>query len=475
MEKLHGSPPDELTAGTLFFEADQASPGWRGATVPPEISKLNETYALVIVGDQAVILDTSSDCITFLSKSAFETRFGNRWVTHNDKKIPLGKYWLHHQDRRQYRGLTFSPDRDVPGYYNLWQGFAVEPKPGNCSKFLAHIQDNICSGDTALSNWVVGWFADIVQNPTKKSGTSLVLRGKQGTGKTIVGKIIGSLFGPHYFAVSDPRLITGRFNSHLIAGLLLHADEAFWAGDHAAEGKLKDLVTGGEHFIEFKGKEVIRVRNYLRLLVCGNPDWLVPAAMDERRSAVIDVGEGNMQDHSYFAAIEAETDSSGREALLYHLLNFDLKTVNLRKIPLTKALLDQKILSMTAEQKWWFDVLNSGELPGGCSEVSHCPVPVLFNHYIRHASRQGGVHRRSIETQLGMFMNKHVKGLRKLERQIYTFQGRGFIQKREGYIYAFPPLVECRKAFAEKMKQDLNWDDQQEWVAGKIGDDDGTM
>jgi hypothetical protein len=46
----------------------------------------------------------------------------------------------------------------------------------------------------------------------------------------------------------------------------LHADEAFWAGDHAAEGKLKDLVTGHDHFIEYKGKEPVRVQNFVRLL-----------------------------------------------------------------------------------------------------------------------------------------------------------------------------------------------------------------
>jgi hypothetical protein len=63
-----------------------------------------------------------------------------------------------------------------------------------------------------------------------------------------------------------PRYITGRFNSHLADCLLLHADEAFWAGDHAAEGKLKDLVTGHDHFIEYKGKEPVRVQNFVRLL-----------------------------------------------------------------------------------------------------------------------------------------------------------------------------------------------------------------
>jgi phage/plasmid primase-like uncharacterized protein len=435
------------------------------------VANLNKDYALVIVGDKVAVMNTSGEGISFMNVGAFETWFMNRYVrTRSGARKPLGKFWMTHPARRQYKGLVFSPhDCEVRGHYNLWRGFAAEPRQGDCTKFLAHIHDNVCSGDTALSKWVLGWFADIIQHPDKKIGTSLVLRGKQGTGKTIVGKIIGSILGRHYFAISDPRLITGRFNAHLTACLLLHADEAFWAGDHAAERKLKDLVTGDDHYIEFKGKEVIKVRNYVRLFVSGNPDWLVPAAMDERRSAVIDVGEGHMQDNDYFAAIEAEADNGGREALLHYLQTFDLKSVNLRKIPLTAALLDQKILSMTAEQKWWFDMLSSGELPGGCLEVRHCPVPVLFEKYILHASRQGAK-RRSIETQLGAFLHKHVPGLRKLDRKPYNFKlrGRDHDHQREGYIYVFPSLAECRKAFADELKQELKWDNQLEWVTGLV-------
>jgi hypothetical protein len=33
-------------------------------------------------------------------------------------------------------------------------------------------------------------------------------------------------------------------------------------------------VTGHHHFIEHKGKEPIRVSNYVRLLGTGKPDWL---------------------------------------------------------------------------------------------------------------------------------------------------------------------------------------------------------
>ena len=127
--------------------------------------------------------------------------------------MPDTKFWMQHRERRKYQDIGFFPGRDVPGFYNLWRGFAVEPRKGDCSKFLAHLHDNVCQGDDDLYAWVIAWFADIFQRPAIKCGTSLALRGKQGTGKTKVGEVMEALLGVHFKQVSDPRYVTGRFNS----------------------------------------------------------------------------------------------------------------------------------------------------------------------------------------------------------------------------------------------------------------------
>jgi len=65
------------------------------------------------------------------------------------------------------------------------------------------------------------------------------------------------------------------------------------------------------------------------------------------------VGRKHQKDYPYFAAIDDEMDHGGREALLYHLLHFDLSTVNLREIPKTAALFEQQVSSLSGEQSWW--------------------------------------------------------------------------------------------------------------------------
>ena len=139
--------------------------------------------------------------------------------------------------------------------------------------------------------------------------------------------------------------------------------------------------------------------------------------------AVLDIGEDHIQDHSYFGAIEAEMEKGGREALLDFLLRFDLKSVDLRVIPKTAALLEQKLSSLSPEQGWWLDTLARGELPWGIDEPGRCPACRLFDRYVKHASRHGA-RRRAIETQLGIFLRRYPPGLNKCEGVLQSLQRR---------------------------------------------------
>lgn len=427
----------------------------RELAVDPDVAEINEKYAFVIVGDKPAILMTEGKEIKFWTLSAFKTYFANRHVQLGKKRIKLADHWIEHPQRRTYRDVVFDPEHERLSCYNLFQGWAIGPREGDCSKFLTHIRDNICGGDEDIFRWIVGWFADIFQNPAKKKGTALVLRGAQGVGKSKVGDVIGYLQGAHYVSVGEPRYITGRFNSHLASCLMLRADEGFWAGDRAAEGKLKDLVTGEHHLIEYKGREPFRIKNHTRLLVSGNNDWQVPAGFGERRFAVIDVGEQHKDDHAYFAAIDEEMRKGGYEALLDYLLKFDLSTVNLRQIPKTSALLEQKVKSMTPEQAWWFEVLNDGALPGN---PKGCRTKALYDSYLGHAKLQG-VNRRSIETQVGFFLRK-IAGARPRQEEGQVLDGG---RRTRWRVYDFPALADCRKAYEESLGQKVDWDGGGKW------------
>jgi hypothetical protein len=184
---------------------------------------------------------------------------------------------------------------------------------------------------------------------------------------------------------------------------------------------------------------------------------------------VFDMGEEHMQDKPYFAAIDHEMNNGGREALLHHLLNFDLSQVDLRTIPQTAALLDQQIESMTPEQAWWFETLMKGVLPPrphGINEPHVCSRDDLFARYNLHARLQG-VKYRSIEVKLGIFLHKQLGAKLKDTRPVVGTQ--------RFRCYELPPLADCRRLFSETLGQPVDWGSaewaSEEWQQGDIWHD----
>jgi hypothetical protein len=420
------------------------------------VARLNTEYALILLGERPAVLREGAGSdgrpeFRLLSVAGFHEWLRPTYLWERDdstgqtRKLQASKIWVDSEKRRQYEGLVFDPSDTSPaGYYNLWRGFAVEPSSkGSCQRFLDHIAENVCRGDEYHFSWVIAWFAAMVQEPIKKGGTSLVLRGAQGTGKTILGKIFGSLLGPHYALVADSRYIVGRFNAHLANCLLLQLDEATWGGDHAAAGKLKDLITGDYQYIEYKGKEPVKVKNYVRLLVTGNNNWLVPAGLEERRFAVFDMGDERRQDNVYFGAIEAEIENGGRARLLDYLLTFDLESVRGRnQVPPTAALAEQQVASLAPEQQWWLDVLRRGALPGDEEGRGETPTHTLYENYLDRMQRVG-VNRKHSETGFGIALRRMVPGISRVRRTIVSI----LAGTDRFWAYALPPLDVCRNEF----------------------------
>ena len=108
--------------------------------------------------------------------------------------------------------------------------------------------------------------------------------------------------------------------------------------------------------------DVVSAPNYIRLLITSNHDWVVPAGAQERRFLVLDVSDAVMQNKEYFGALVDEMNNGGREALLQFLMAYDYSDIDLRTIPKTGALLEQKLQSMTMFEKFWLDCLMSGAI-----------------------------------------------------------------------------------------------------------------
>lgn len=425
--------------------------------------KLNREFAFVLAGGGAHILWETTDHngiykLEHLASGAYHAKFAAHTIQVGKRSSPVTEEWLRWKGRRSYDGLVFMPGREAPErFYNLWRGFAVLPSDSPIGgeaqaaldAFLAHTRDNICRGDEALTRWLMGFFAHLVQRPWEKPLVALVFRGGKGVGKNALVGTIGALLGGHSLVTSNRRYLVGNFNGHLESLLLFTLDEAFWSGDKQAEGQLKDLITGDHHVIEHKGKEPYKIANLTRICVIGNEDWLVPASHDERRFAVFDVGDGRKQDRSFFQAMREGMEAGGNRLLLRYLMDFDLRGIDLNGAPATRGLMDQKNASLEAFPAWWLTCLQEGRLIGGDFEESW-PREVdrerLRNAFRRHAKERG------------------VRGAwlpddRSMGRQLKKFApsvNAGRLQT--GHTYKMPTLDAARADWGTYIGHSMDWE-----------------
>jgi hypothetical protein len=283
-----------------------------------------------------------------------------------EKRVGIGRWWIDHEERQQYEGIVYAPNAsedEARGKLNLWTGFGCKPREGDCELYLDHLRDNICSDTPEHSDYLLNWMAYAVQFPERQGEVAVVMRGKEGVGKGVVAKEFGKLFGSHFRHIVHAKHLVGHFNAHLQQCSVLFADEAFFAGDRQHENVLKALITEETVQIEPKGVDSYSVKNCIHLLMSSNSDWVVPAGADARRYFVLNVSDAEMQNHEYFAKITRQMDNGGREALLFHLLNRDLSEFNVRKVPQTAALAEQKSHSRRGIDKLVEIIAHGGIIP----------------------------------------------------------------------------------------------------------------
>jgi hypothetical protein len=249
----------------------------------------------------------------------------------------------------------------------------------------------------------------------------------------------------------------------------------FWAGDKPSEGRLKGLITSSIQMIEHKGIDPLPMRNLVRLLITSNEGWVVPAGPQAQRFAVFDVGEAARLNTEYFAGIDREMDNGGREALLGFLLRFDLSKVNLRDIPMTSALSQQKIASMTPEAGWWFEVLRRGAPTRRMDSWETAIVTEdFYADFIGYCDRLGVRRRASpehLKIQLQPFV-PHPIGRTRARRQVEVDKGGGVKEwsTRRVYLYHLPELEECRGFFGERLGLPPDFWGSDEIIDGSDGD-----
>ncbi|WEK03258.1 MAG: DUF5906 domain-containing protein [Candidatus Devosia phytovorans] len=442
-----------------------------GKEAPGWVRRLNKKHAVARVSGKTVIMDfTYDDRVAYGTATDLHTFYENdRRPRDEGVMVPVSKVWLQHAQRRTYpNGIVFLPNQDVDGAYNHWQGFSVEPDgTKSCKLFLKHLKEVFCSNNEGHYRYMLGWLAHMIQKPEDKPGVAVVAKGKKRIGKDTVFEYVGELFRQHYITIANKDQLVGKFNQHQEKCLLLHVQEGFWAGDKRDEGPLKYLITSREVMIEPKGVNAFSVKSVLRLFISSNERWVVPATEDEGRFFVLNVSDQHRNDHPYFEALRAEMANGGPAALLDYLMNYDISNFQVRAVPDTEALAEQKLEGLKNVERWWFETLQSGSIDGVGnrweSGVTRIPKQDFRDSY---AGWMRG--RRYEGDNLGEV--EFTKRLKVLLPALQTMRSRALGEHRP-YLFVIPDLRACRASFDETFGLKVGWGEDLDKIEDEAEDD----
>lgn len=458
----------------------------REHAVHPMLAALNESHAVIgSYGGRCVVVEEQPDWdesgrtrLVAQKRRDFEDRYCAQSVQVQTegkngrtvaKDVPVGTWWFNHPSRRYYDRVGFAPERDVPRMYNLWQGFTVDPLPGDAHlSYLEHVRDRICGGDPRLFDYVWSWLARCVQRPAEAGEVAIVLRAGQGTGKGTFVRWFGRLWGRHFMQITQNRHLTGNFNAHLADIVVLNADEAFYAGDPRNSDILKSLITEPTIAIERKFVDAEPARNFLHLIITSNHEWVVRLDLDDRRYVFLDVDESKVGDQPYWDRIDldmrpvSEGGRGGMQHLLYALKTHDISGFNVRSIPTTDGRTDQQMRSMSTEDEWWFNKLWDGVLLPGFSWDEPVPRTLLIDDYLQLTQRTR-TPRPSMPSVLGKFLKKACPRGWPTEQRVRMSMDGPHPAASSTIVpcWSFPSVDDCRAAWdgARGRGQPTAWPD----------------
>jgi hypothetical protein len=473
----------KVPRGAMFARDHEVAAERASARAPKDIAELNERFAIMAVGNTVVVAEFRPDQTIdeFWPFPEFKRllikRTTKTTIVKDDKEetktVGLAGEWLTHPKGRAYKRLVYAmPGSHVacgPDDFNGWHGFTVEPITGDWSRNRSHWRDVICAGNDEHFAWTFNWVAALVQKPGQHAWASIVLRGGQGIGKGhFVDKMLGRLFhAQQYLHLLGANQLTAEFNEHLSGKVLVYADESTWGGDKQAASKLKGLVTESTVTVHRKFLKMVEEPSALHIIIASNNEWPIPVEWDDRRFFVLDVGDQQKQNDTYFTARLAELQNGGLGAMLHDLMDHQVDWAALRHPPDTDAKREIKALSLSPEERWFQNWLmnDAGDWH------RHLPREEVYPSYTQSFGRGGQP--KSIDG-LGKFFSKLFRragqdsewpkdhGKVKSDERFVRVVGENTYRRlpdagRWVNAWKFPALFKCRDVFDAATGTKTDW------------------
>jgi hypothetical protein len=271
-----------------------------------------------------------------------------RQITVDTDKGPkvhqVAPLWIKHDYRPTVEGIRYSPGEDVVAgdSYNMWRPGEVIPRQGDVSPWLDLLTDAV--RDPQIRTLMLQCMAYQVQNRGQRLEKLLYFAGRdQGTGKSTMAAIMGSILGIKNSSHPTKGSIEGQFNESWLAKELAILDDIqklkvdTWS-------MLKMLITSPTIEVKKKMMPEWEQKNHCVFYITANQADIITTDMDERRVLMIPWEPTILHrddDDPYWKSFHAWKDNGGLDFIAYYLMHLDLSTFDPSfHPPLTDAKLD---------------------------------------------------------------------------------------------------------------------------------------
>lgn len=355
------------------------------------IEDLNERFALLLApGNPEAIIRCVDGSVC--STKDLTLRLSNEVVfIGTDKKggpifEEADKYWIGSADRAVYRSVAFTNKPVAADVFNLFPGFALKPREGDCGLILAHIRDVLCSGDPEAYEAMLNLIAWQFQHIGRPSRVIVCLRSDEHqTGKgTFLEEVMLRIYNGDAgvgagLKIEQLESITGDFNGALRGRAFIFADEATYLGDRKGAAVLKSLV--GTRVINLNEKFLPRLSIPVAINIWMTTNAITPTPIDEKdgRYWFLDVSAARKNDRAYWDPLYYQARGDGSAAFLHMMLARDVSKFHPQdNVPRKNAALARAIRESRQPgnvRDWLETCLETGTLVGVLSGRRDMPWP----------------------------------------------------------------------------------------------------
>ena len=246
-------------------------------------------------------------------------------------KVSAAAAWIKWPLRKSVAKITYAPGAPKftdDGLFNEWNGWGCEPKKGDIKPWTDLTKFLFEDAEAEFLDWFLDWCAYPIQYPGTKLFSAVIVHGRAtGTGKSLVGYTLGSLYGYNFTKVTN-RQLKSSFNTWAANKQFILGDEISGTDKRAESDELKAVITQEEISINTKNVPEYTIPDVINYYFTSNHADAFYIEDKDSRYAIHEVTHDEPLPDEFYRKYHEWRTNGGPSHLFYYLLHRDTSNFN---------------------------------------------------------------------------------------------------------------------------------------------------